>query len=137
MTQENPMARTAFATVDEYLDSIPANQRPVLDRLRELIREELPEADEVISYQIPAYKQDGVTVIYFAGWKEHFSLYPLGEEFEAVFPQESARYALTKGTIRFPFKDGLPVDLVRRIVRHRAATALEAAKSKAKARRKA
>ena len=87
------MAKTDFKSVNEYLATMPEPTRKVLERVRAIIRKQLPDADEVISYQIPTYKKDGVAVIYFAGWKEHFSLYPVGEGFPAAFPDlvENAR----------------------------------------------
>ena len=66
------MAKTDFKSVDDYLATMPEATRKVLDKVRATIRTALPDAEEVISYQIPAYKQNGVAVIYFAGWKEHF-----------------------------------------------------------------
>jgi uncharacterized protein YdhG (YjbR/CyaY superfamily) len=73
----------------------------VLDEVRSIIRAALPDADEVISYQIPAYKREGVAVICFAGWKKHFSLYPVGEALVGALP-EAARYPVSKGTIKLP-----------------------------------
>ena len=63
-------------TVDEYIASQPDAARSVLERVRSTIRKALPAADEVISYQIPAFKLHGRVVIYFAGWKQHYSIYP-------------------------------------------------------------
>ena len=70
------MAKTDFHSVDEYIAQQPAERQPVLQRVRRTIRKALPQAEEGISYQIPAYKLDGSPVLYFAGWKEHVSLYP-------------------------------------------------------------
>jgi len=126
------MARTDFKSVDDYLATMPESTRKVLDRVRAIIRKELPDADEVISYQIPTYKKDGVAVIYFAGWKEHFSLYPLGENVVEVIP-EAAACRISKGTIRFPLKDEVPAQLVRKIVKLRIK---EAAKARAEAKRR-
>lgn len=128
------MAKTDFKTVDDYLETMPETTRAVLDQVRATIREALPDADEVISYQIPAYKHDGVAVIYFAGWKEHFSLYPVGERFAELFPDESKDYSLAKGTIRVPLKDAVPVALIRKVVAMRLKDA--AAESAAKAAKK-
>jgi len=125
------MAKTDFKSVDDYLATMPEATRKVLDDVRATIRQVLPDANEVISYQIPAYKQDGVAVIYFAGWKEHFSLYPVGEAFAAAFPEEAARYPLSKGTVRFPLDEKVPVDLIKKIVKLRAAEAAKEAKAKA------
>ena len=125
------MAKTDFKSVDEYLATMPEPTRKVLERVRAIIRKELPDADEVISYQIPTYKKDGVPVIYFAGWKEHFSLYPVGEGFPAAFPDLVEKYPIAKGTIRLPLKDGVPADLVKRVVRYREREAAKEAKEKA------
>lgn len=125
------MAKTDFKSVDDYLATMPEATRKVLDDVRATIRQVLPDADEVISYQIPAYKQDGVGVIYFAGWKEHFSLYPVGEAFAAAFSEEAVRYPLSKGTVRFPLDEKVPVDLIKKIVKLRAAEAAKEAQAKA------
>ena len=73
------MAKTDFKSVDEYISTFPKATQAVLQRVRGTIRKALPGADEVISYQIPGYKIRGERVIYFAGWKQHYSLYPVGD----------------------------------------------------------
>ncbi|MGB6117019.1 MAG: DUF1801 domain-containing protein [Mesorhizobium sp.] len=125
------MAGTSFKTVDDYLAQQPEHSRPLLDELRAIIRAELPDAQECISYQIPAYKRDGVTVIFFAGWKAHVSLYPVGERVVLEFP-EAAAYPIKKGTIRFPLDAALPVELVRKIIGYRAKQASEEARKKSR-----
>lgn len=130
------MAKTDFKSIDDYLSTMPEATRHVLDKVRATIRAALPDAEEVISYQIPAYKQDGVTVIYFAGWKEHFSLYPVGEIFAEAFPEEAKNYPLAKGTLRISLKDDVPVELIQRIVDLRAKAAAEEAKAKAAKKRR-
>ena len=84
------MARTAFESVDQYIAAQPAPVQPALRRLRGIIRKAVPRAEEVISYQIPAYKLPGATVIYFAGWKQHVSLYPASPELVAERTQALA-----------------------------------------------
>lgn len=126
------MAKTDFKSVDDYLATMPDATRKVLDEVRAIIRKALPKADEVIAYQIPTYKQDGVSVIHFAGWKEHFSLYPVGESFVEAFPEEAAKYPISKGTIRFPLKEKVPKALVTKIVKLRAKAAADEAKAKKK-----
>lgn len=130
------MAKTDFKSVDDYLATVPEPTRKVLDQLRSIIRKTLPDAEEGIAYQIPAYKQDGVTVIYFAGWKEHYSLYPVGEGFSAAFPDAAAKYAIAKGTVRFPLDEKVPVKLIERIVKYRARQAAAEVKAKAERKRK-
>jgi uncharacterized protein YdhG (YjbR/CyaY superfamily) len=74
----------------------------------------------VISYKIPAYKLHGGIVVYFAGWKQHFSIYPANERLVAAFREELAPYTVNRGTIRFPLSERVPVDLIKRIARFRA-----------------
>jgi uncharacterized protein YdhG (YjbR/CyaY superfamily) len=90
----------------------------VLEHVRRAIRRALPEADEVISYQIPAYKVPGRVVIYFAGWKEHYSIYPATAPLVAEFKDELAPYEVNnKGTIRFPLTGRIPAGLIAGIAR--------------------
>ena len=114
------MAKTSFKSVTDYIASKPKSVQTVLRRVRAAIRAAAPEAEEAISYQIPTYKLDGVYLIYFAGWKEHYSLYPAREELVRAFGDELAGRHVSKGTIRFPFSENVPVDLIERIVRFRA-----------------
>ena len=117
------MAKTDFQSVDEYISTQPAERQPALQRVRRAIRKGLPEAEEGISYQIPAYKLDGSPVLYFAGWKEHFSLYPATGALVEAFGDDLARYVVSKGTIRFPLTQSVPVRLIERIAKFRAAEA--------------
>lgn len=114
------MPRSSFATVDEYLAAKPATARTFLQRVRAAIRKALPGAEETISYKIPAYRLNGRVVIYFAGWKNHFSLYPVNDELVAAFARELAPYEVEKGTIRFPLSAPVPVELIARIAGFRA-----------------
>lgn len=126
------MANTDFKSVTQYLATQPKAAQTVLKKVRALIRKTLPKAQEAISYQIPTYKVQGEMVIYFAGWKEHFSLYPATGLVEEVLGAKLEPYKVSKGTLRFPFNDPLPVKLIERIVKLRAKDALARAKAKAK-----
>ncbi len=116
------MAKTDFKTVDEYIGSRPETVRAVLERVRSTIRKALPEADEVISYQIPAYKlgDRDRPVLFFAGWTQHYSLYPAGPALVEAFEDDLAPYEVSKGTIRFPLSQPVPVKLIGRIAKFRA-----------------
>jgi uncharacterized protein YdhG (YjbR/CyaY superfamily) len=114
------MAKTSFKSVTEYITSKPKHVQAVLRRVRSTIRKAVPAAEEVISYQIPSYKLNGVTVAYFAGWKYHYSFYPASGTVVAEFKDELAAYELSKGTIKFPLSEPVPVDLIERIVKFRA-----------------
>jgi uncharacterized protein YdhG (YjbR/CyaY superfamily) len=123
------MAKTDFKSVDEYIATFPEDAQAVLQRVRRTIRKAVPSADEVISYQIPAYKLRGARVIYFAGWKEHFSVYPATDLLVKAFKEEIAPYKVSKGTIRFPLSKPVPVKLIERIAKFRAKEAGESTKS--------
>lgn len=129
------MARTDYRTVGEYVAAQPAETRAVLRRVRDVIRRALPRAEEVISYQIPAYRTPAGRILYFAGWKEHYSLYPATSGVVAAFRKELAPYAIGKGTIRFPLSEPVPARLIARIARFRAREeAARAARTKPRSR---
>ncbi len=114
------MAKSNVRSVDDYIASQPEDVRPILECVRAAIREAIPKAEEVISYQIPAYKLNGDAVIYFAGWKQHYSLYPVSARMVTEFKSELASYQVNKGTIRFPLSELVPVKLIGRIAKLRA-----------------
>jgi uncharacterized protein YdhG (YjbR/CyaY superfamily) len=130
------MAKTDFKSVDEYIAKHPEDVQAILQRVRSTIRKALPGAEEVISYQIPTYKLHGGYVIYFAGWKRHYSLYPATDHLVAAFKDELAPYEVSKGTIRFPLSQPVPVKLIERIAKFRAKEAAERASAKLAARKK-
>jgi uncharacterized protein YdhG (YjbR/CyaY superfamily) len=114
------MGKTTYNTVDEYIDSQPEAVQAVLQRVRSAIRKAVPDAEEVISYNIPAFKLGSSRVLYFAGWKKHYSIYPAGERIVAAFKDELAPYEVRKGTIRFPLSQPVPVALIAGIAKLRA-----------------
>lgn len=124
------MAKTDFKSVDEYIAAQPEAVQGVLERVRSIIRKAVPGAEEVISYQIPAYKKDGSTVLFFAGWKQHYSLYPATEGVVAAFEDDLEPYEISKGTIRFLLSEPIPSKLIERIARLRAKEAAERVKAK-------
>jgi uncharacterized protein YdhG (YjbR/CyaY superfamily) len=128
------MAKSEFKSVDEYIAAQPGAVQGILGLVRSAIRKALPEADEVISYKIPTYKQQGRAVLYFAGWKQHYSLYPASESLVAAFKGELASYTVSKGTIRFPLAEPVPLKLIERIAKFRAKET--SGREKAKAARK-
>lgn len=118
------------ASVDAYIAQQPAPTRAALRRVRQIIRSVTPGADEVISYGIPAFKIDGRTVLYVAGWKAHYSLYPSSKALELAFEKELAPYGLShKGTIRFPLSEPVPERLIARIARFRVNESAERARA--------
>lgn len=112
--------KTGFQSVDEYIASQPEIVQGVIERVRSAIRKAVPEAVEAISYNIPTYKLPGGPVLYFAGWKQHFSLYSATATVVAAFKKDLAPYVVSKGTIRFPLAQPVPVKLIGRIAKFRA-----------------
>lgn len=130
---EQEEMRSDFKSVDEYIASQPERVQGILERVRSAIGKALHGAEEVVSYRMPAYKLNGGAVLYFAGWKEHYSLYPAGERLVAAFKDELASYDVTQGTIRFPLSRPVPVKLIGRIAKFRAKEIAERQKAKAAA----
>jgi uncharacterized protein YdhG (YjbR/CyaY superfamily) len=124
------MAKTDFKSVDEYIASQPERVQGVLERVRSTIRKAVPQAEEVISYKIPTYKLQAGPVLYFAGWKQHVSLYPVTANVVAAFKDEIAPYLVEKATLRFPLAQPVPVKLIGRIAKFRAKEVAEREKAK-------
>ena len=121
------MAKTDFKSVDEYIATFPEATQAILRRVRGTIRKAVPGAEETISYQIPTYKLHGARVLYFAGWKQHYSLYPAPPYIVEALKAELAPYKVVKGTIRLPLGEPVPVKLIERIAKLRAQEAAEQA----------
>jgi uncharacterized protein YdhG (YjbR/CyaY superfamily) len=114
------MAKSDFKSVDEYIESQPAATQEILETVRKAIRSAVPRAKEAISYKIPTYKLPGGPVLFFAGWKHHYSLYPASRNIVAALQDDLAPDEIAKGTIRFPLSDPVPVKLIQRIAKLRA-----------------
>jgi uncharacterized protein YdhG (YjbR/CyaY superfamily) len=108
-------------SVDEYIAAQPEVVRPKLEQVRATIRKAVPEAEEVIGYRMPGYKLHGKPMLYFAGFREHYSLFAASGTFFAALQEELAGYELRKGTVHFPLTKPVPVRLIGRIAKLRAA----------------
>ena len=99
--------------IDSYISQFPAEVQAVLQEVRGTIRRAAPEAEETISYLMPAFRQHGI-LVYFAAWEKHIGMYP---PISGNKPLEKAiaRYAGPKGNLRFPFDEPIPFDLIERI----------------------
>src|SRR5262245_16804687 len=100
--------KSDFKSVDQYIGAKTKDVQVILERVRRAILKAVPAADEGISYQIPTFKLNGVPVLYFAGWKKHYSLYPASDALVAKFKDELACYEISKGTIRLPLSEPVP-----------------------------
>jgi uncharacterized protein YdhG (YjbR/CyaY superfamily) len=125
------VAKTDFKSIDEYIATRPPDVQAILQRVRSTIRKAVPNAEEAISYQIPTFKLHGTYVVYFAGWKRHYSLYPASRTLVAAFKDDLAPYEVNKGTIRFPLSKAVPVGLIGAIAKFMAKEADARAKAKA------
>lgn len=105
-----------FASVDDYVHSFPAEVQSVLAEIRSRIHRNVPNAGEKISYQIPTIVLDGQSLVHFAGWKHHVSLYPVPEGDEA-YQQEIEPHRAGEGTLKFLLRKPIPYELIERTVR--------------------
>lgn len=112
------MSRPKPDTIEAYIAACPRDVRPVLEQVRRTIREAAPDAQETISYAIPAFRLEGM-LVYFAAFKHHVGFYPPVRG-DARLARAVARYAGEKGSLRFPLDAPMPLALIARIVKHRA-----------------
>ena len=110
---------TKLATIDEYLARLPRDQKAALQKLRAAIKKLVPEAEECISYQLPAFRLDGKVLVGFGARAGHCAFYPMSGTTVANFKKELGAYETSKGTIRFPADRPLPPALVRKLVKSR------------------
>jgi uncharacterized protein YdhG (YjbR/CyaY superfamily) len=108
-------------SVDEYIAVQPESIRPRLEQLRAVIKRAVPDAVEGIGYRMPGYKLHGKPMLYFAAFKEHYSLFAASGTFFAALEDELRGYELRKGTVHFPLTKPVPVKLISRIANLRAA----------------
>jgi uncharacterized protein YdhG (YjbR/CyaY superfamily) len=114
-----------FESIDDYIESFPAEVQAILEAVRRSIRKSAPEAEETISYQMPTFTLNGKYLVYFGGWKHHIGLYPVpavDEELE----KELSKYRATKGTLRFPLQEPIPYGLIEKLVAVRLASMTQA-----------
>ena len=127
---EKAIKTNQVQTINEYIAAFPTHVQEILQKLRATIRNAAPEAEEIISYQMPAFKYHGM-LVYFAGHKNHIGFYPTPSGIEA-FKKELSVYEGAKGSVQFPIDKPLPLGLVTKIVKFRVKENLEMAKLKKK-----
>jgi uncharacterized protein YdhG (YjbR/CyaY superfamily) len=120
--------------IDEYIARFPDDFQAILEKVRATIRKAAPDANEVISYQMPAFKQHGI-LVYFAAWKQHIGLYPPISGDESI-EKAVAKYAGPKGNLQFPLDEPMPLKLIERLVKLRVKQDAEKAKAQRAKRKK-
>src|SRR3546814_827028 len=111
------MAKTDFKTIDEYQATYPVEMQERMQQIREVVHQAVPGVEEVISYQIPAFKVGKFFLIYYSAYTNHISLSsPWSDELLKEFVGDLKGYKVTKSAIQLPNGQPLPVDLIKRIV---------------------
>jgi uncharacterized protein YdhG (YjbR/CyaY superfamily) len=109
------------ATVDDYLAGLPEPTRAALERLRKTVLATVPDGTETISYQMPAVRAEGRIVVWYAGFKDHLSLFPASEAVLEAAGDAIKPFLSGKGTLRFTVEHPIPAALLRKVVRARLA----------------
>jgi uncharacterized protein YdhG (YjbR/CyaY superfamily) len=116
-------------SVDEYIAAQPEAARRALKLVRAAIRKAVPKTEESISYKIPTYKLQGERLLYFAGWKKHYSLYPATKRLLAALKDDLKQFEVVKSTVRFSLVEPVPVELIAKMAKFRAKEVSESKKS--------
>jgi uncharacterized protein YdhG (YjbR/CyaY superfamily) len=120
--------KVGFTSIDEYIGIFPEEVQKILEELRATIKATAPNAEEIISYQIPTFFLKG-NLVHFAAFKNHIGFYPTSSGTQA-FKKELSIYEGSKGTVRFPIGKPLPLKLISKIVKFRVAENLKKAEKK-------
>jgi len=117
-------------TIDEYIAKFPLEVQEILNKVRKVIKESAPDAEEKISWQMPTFVLHG-NLVHFAAYKKHIGLYPAPSGINAFNDQLSV-YKGAKGSVQFPFNKPIPYELISEIVKFRVAENIKLAEDKIK-----
>ncbi|HSU54912.1 MAG TPA: DUF1801 domain-containing protein [Candidatus Dormibacteraeota bacterium] len=111
------MKTSPARNIDEYIAGFPRDVQETLQRIRAIIRDVAPDAEEAIKYQVPTFVLHG-NLVHFAGFQKHIGFYPTPSAMEAFGPKLAA-YERAKGSVQFPLNKPVPFDLIRKMVEFR------------------
>jgi len=120
-----------FTSMNEYVSTLPENAQKAMEEVIASIKELVPEAEEHISYNMPAFKVNGEYFIHFSAWKNHIGMYPIPAGNEA-FQKSVLKYKGAKSSLNFPLSEPMPLKFIAKVVKFRVAENLEKSKSKKK-----
>ena len=120
-----------FTSINEYISTLPENAQKAMGEIIATIKDNVPNAEEHISYNMPAFKVNGEYFIHFSAWKNHIGMYPIPAGNEA-FQKQIEPYRSAKSSLNFPLAQPMPIKLIEKVIKFRIAENLESAKVKSK-----
>ena len=120
-----------FTSINEYISTLPENAQKAMREIIAAIKDNVPDAEEHISYNMPAFKVNGEFFIHFSAWKNHIGMYPIPAGNEA-FQKQIELYRSAKSSLNFPLDKPMPIQLIKKVIKFRIAENLKDAKVKSK-----
>ena len=122
-------SKVDFKSIDEYIAAFPEATQKALEEIRAAIKAMFPDAEERISYKMPAFKLNGEYFIHFSAWKNHIGMYPIPAGNEA-FQKQIEQYRSAKSSLNFPLDKPMPIKLIEKVIKFRISENLKDAKAK-------
>jgi uncharacterized protein YdhG (YjbR/CyaY superfamily) len=120
--------QTGKSQVAAYIAALPPEAKKAIKQVRAAIRAAAPRAEEAFSYRIPGFRMDGKPLVWYAAFKNHYSVYPIGAAIRRSLSNDIEGYGTSTGTIRFPLAERVPVSLIKKLVKARIAEARQRGK---------
>ena len=120
-----------FTSINEYVSTLPENAQMAMREIIASIKARVPNAEEHISYNMPAFKVNGEYFVHFSAWKNHIGMYPIPAGNEA-FQKQIEQYRSAKSSLNFPLDKPMPIKLIEKFIKFRIAENLKSAKVKSK-----
>ncbi len=120
-----------FTSINEYISTLPENAQKAMGEIIAAIKDVVPDAEEHISYNMPAFKVNGEYFVHFSAWKNHIGMYPIPAGNEA-FQKQIEQYRSAKSSLNFPLDKPMPIKLIEKFIKFRIAENLKSAKAKSK-----